>query len=84
MKIELEDLKNMKILVKLNKNFVKMLFKSLTNRYPPKDKKLAEKLEVKFNSKYGLSPTLLGWYSGRRNMPMKILAKIMKLTKKYD
>ena len=84
MKIELEDLKDMKILVNLNKNFVKILFKSLTERYPPKDKRLAEKLGVKFNLKYGVSPSLRGWYSGTRNMPMKILAKIMKLTKKYD
>jgi hypothetical protein len=84
MKIELENLKDTKILVNLNKDFVKLLFKSLTNRYPPKDKKLAEELGIKFNSKYGISPTLYGWYSGRRNMPMKMLTKLMELTKNYN
>jgi hypothetical protein len=66
--------------VKLNIDFCKELFRSISKNYPPRNKILANFLEVRFFDRWNMSPNINRWYySGV--VPLTIIKRIVKKSK---
>lgn len=82
--IRLQDLEEINVFVKLNKEFTKLLLKDTSKIHPIRNKGLAVKLGVSFNDKLGFSSTIAGWYYKNKTLNLKKLKILINLSKKYN
>lgn len=68
--------------LKFNPEFVKNILLEITDIRPPyKDKQLAEKLKLDFNSGYGISTSIRNWFQNKNSIPSSKIEIILKLSK---